>query len=412
MPSSPHVIALVLAGGEGKRLYPLTRDRSKPAVPFGGAYRLVDFVLSNIVNGGVRRIAVLTQYKSHSLDRHLALTWRMSTFLGNYVTPVPAQMRRGPYWFSGSADAIYQNLNILTDEKPDYVLVFGADHIYRMDPKQMLQQHIESGAGVTVAGIRVPIAEASAFGVIASGENNKIVSFDEKPAEPQHVPDDPTMAFASMGNYIFNAALLREIVTTDAEEGESSKHDVGGDIIPALVKAGEAYVYDFSDNEVPGQTDRERGYWRDVGTLDAYSQANMDTISVDPIFSFYNYDWPIFTYRSQDPPAKFVFDFQGRRGSAVESIVSSGVVISGGIARRSVLSSRVYVHSYALVEDSVLMPGVDVGRNAVVRRAIIDKNVQIPAGARIGVDPVADKERFAVTDSGIVVIGKGDHVEL
>ena len=411
MPSSPHVIALVLAGGEGKRLYPLTRDRSKPAVPFGGAYRLVDFVLSNIVNGGVRRIAVLTQYKSHSLDRHLALTWRMSTFLGNYVTPVPAQMRRGPYWFSGSADAIYQNLNILTDEKPDYVLVFGADHIYRMDPTQMLQQHIESGAGVTVAGIRVPIAEATAFGVIAAGENNKIVSFDEKPAEPQHVPDDPTMAFASMGNYIFNAALLREIVTTDAEEGDASKHDVGGDIIPALVNAGEAHVYDFSGNEVPGQTEREHGYWRDVGTLDAYYQANMDTISVDPIFSFYNYDWPIFTYRSQDPPAKFVFDFQGRRGSAVESIVSSGVVISGGIARRSVLSSRVYVHSYALVEDSVLMPGVDVGRNAVVRRAIIDKNVQIPAGARIGVDPVADKERFTVTDTGIVVIGKGDHVE-
>jgi glucose-1-phosphate adenylyltransferase len=290
-------------------------------------------------------------------------------------------------------------------------MVFGADHIYRMDPRQMLEQHIESGAGVTVAGIRVPLAEASAFGVIASGDNNKIVSFDEKPAEPRSVPDDPTMAFASMGNYIFDADVLREIVTTDAEEGDASKHDVGGDIIPALVKSGQACVYDFSANVVPGQTERERGYWRDVGTLDAYYQANMDTISVDPIFSFYNFDWPIFTYRSQDPPAKFVFDFQGRRGSAVESIVSAGVLISGGIARRSVLSSRVYVHSYALVEDSVLMPGVDVGRNAVVRRAIIDKNVQIPAGARIGVDPVADKERFTVTDTGIVVIGKGDHVE-
>ncbi|MDJ0959019.1 MAG: glucose-1-phosphate adenylyltransferase [Acidimicrobiia bacterium] len=411
MPSQPHVIALVLAGGEGKRLYPLTRDRSKPAVPFGGQYRLIDFVLSNIVNGGVRRIAVLTQYKSHSLDRHLALTWRMSTFLGNYVTPVPAQMRRGPYWFAGSADAIYQNLNILTDEKPDHVLVFGADHIYRMDPQQMLAQHLESGAGVTVAGIRVPIEEASAFGVISAGENDKIVSFDEKPAQPEHVPGDPSKAYASMGNYIFDAQVLREIVTADAEEGEASKHDVGGDIIPALVRAGEAYVYDFSNNEIPGQTERERGYWRDVGTLDAYYQANMDTISVDPIFSFYNDRWPIFTYRPQDPPAKFVFDFQGRRGSAVESLVASGVLVSGGTARRSILSNRVYLHSYSLVEDSVLLQGVDVGRNAIVRRAIIDKNVTIPPGTQIGVDPVADKERFTVTDTGIVVIGKGDTVE-
>jgi glucose-1-phosphate adenylyltransferase len=411
MPSQPKVLAMVLAGGEGKRLYPLTRDRSKPAVPFGGIYRLIDFVLSNLVNAGYRRIAVLTQYKSHSLDRHLALTWRMSTLLGNWVTPVPAQMRRGPYWFSGSADAIYQNFNILTDESPDHVLVFGADHIYRMDPSQMLERHLETGAGVTVAGIRVPLAEASSFGVIEAGKDNRIASFTEKPADPKPVPDDPNVAYVSMGNYVFDTELLRDVIAADAKSGETSRHDVGGDIIPALVGARHAYVYDFAENEIPGQTERERGYWRDVGTLDAYYQANMDTISVDPIFSFYNSEWPIYTNRPQLPPAKFVFDFHGRRGSAVESVVGAGVVVSGASARRSILSSNVRLHSYSLVEDSVLMEGVDVGRNAVVRRAIIDKNVHVPEGAQIGVDLDRDRERFTVTESGIVVIGKGDPVE-
>jgi glucose-1-phosphate adenylyltransferase len=329
--------------------------------------------------------------------------------LGNWVTPVPAQMRRGPYWFSGSADAIYQNFNILTDEDPDHVLVFGADHIYRMDPRQMVEQHLENGAGVTVAGIRVPLAEATSFGVIEADAAGKIVSFLEKPADPQPTPDDPDQAFVSMGNYVFDAEVLQEIIARDAEE-KDSKHDVGGDIIPALVADGSAYVYDFADNKIPGQTERERAYWRDVGTLDAYFQANMDTISVDPVFSFYNQRWPIYTDRPPLPPAKFVFDEHGRQGAAYESIVGAGVIVSGATARRSIVSSDSRLHSYALVEDSVILQGVDVGRNAVIRRAIIDKNVQIPPGCQIGVDLDADRKRYTVTDSGLVVIGKGDEV--
>jgi len=409
MEAPPKVIAMVLAGGEGKRLWPLTKDRSKPAVPFGGIYRLVDFALSNLVNGGYRKIAVLTQYKSHSLDRHVALTWRMSTLLGNYVTPVPAQMRHGPRWFAGSADAIYQNLNIVVDERPDHILVFGADHVYRMDPRQMVARHIATGAGVTVAGIRVPVEQASAFGVIEADEHGRILSFQEKPASPRPTPDDPTMAFVSMGNYVFETETVRDAVTRDAEN-DASRHDIGGDIIPALVDRGVAYVYDFADNVVPGQTERERGYWRDVGTIDAYYAANMDTIAVDPVFSFYNEQWPIYTHRPQVPPAKLVFDEEGRRGAAYMSVVATGVIVSGGIARRSVISTGVTIHSYASVEDSILLEGVDVGRGAVIRRAIIDKNVVVPPGAEIGVDLDRDRERFTVTDSGIVVIGKGETV--
>jgi glucose-1-phosphate adenylyltransferase len=409
--AAPNVFAIVLAGGEGKRLAPLTADRAKPAVPFGGNYRLIDFALSNLVNAGYLRIVVLTQYKSHSLDRHVSVTWRLSALLGNYVTPVPAQMRRGPRWFAGSADAIYQNFNLLNDEKPDYVIVFGADHIYRMDPRQMVEQHIESGAGVTVAALRAPIEQADQFGVIETAfDGREIAAFREKPSDARGLTEAPDQVFASMGNYVFSADVLIDAVTEDAAD-DSSKHDVGGNIIPMLVGRGQAQVYDFSRNEVPGATDRDRGYWRDVGTLDAFHEAHMDLISVDPVFNLYNRHWPIHTWHEPLPPAKFVFAEKDRMGHALDSMVCAGVVISGGEVRRSVLSPSVRVHSHATIEGSVLFPGVDVGRAAVVRNAIVDKNVRIAAGAQIGVDPETDRARFAVSDGGIVVVGKGATVE-
>jgi glucose-1-phosphate adenylyltransferase len=401
------VFAIVLAGGEGKRLMPLTLDRAKPAVPFGGNYRLIDFALSNLVNSGLYRVVVLTQYKSHSLDRHVTTTWRLSPLLGNYVTPVPAQMRRGPRWFAGSADAIYQNLNLLRDEKPKYVIVFGADHIYRMDPEQMVDQHIASGAAVTVAALRAPLSQADQFGVIeTAGDGQRISAFREKPTDAKGLPDSPEEIFASMGNYIFTTEALVEAVTEDAQD-DSSKHDMGGSIVPMMVARGEAQVYDFSRNEVPGATPRDKGYWRDVGTLDAYYDAHMDLISIQPIFNLYNMEWPILSYPDPLPPAKFVFDDEERRGHAVDSMVCAGVVISGAVARRSVLSPGAHLHSYSEVEDSILMHGVIVGREAIVRRAIVDKDVRIEPGAQIGVDPDADRERFAVSPGGVVVVGKG-----
>jgi glucose-1-phosphate adenylyltransferase len=307
MRTQPHVLALVLAGGLGSRLMPLTRDRAKPAVPFGGGYRLVDFVLSNLVNGGYRRIAVLTQYKSHSLNRHLALTWRLSPLLGEYVAAVPAQMRLGPTWFEGSADAIYQNLNIIEDEAPDYVLVFGADHIYRMDPRQMVAQHIASGAKATVAAVRAPVEQAPELGVIETDFDGRIAAFQEKPKEAHGLADDPAQLLASMGNYVFTTSALLDILRADAGH-EASSHDLGRDIIPALVRKREAAAYDFARNVVPGQTARERGYWRDVGTLDAFHQANMDLVSVDPQFNLYNEEWAIYAHRPPLPPAKVVLD--------------------------------------------------------------------------------------------------------
>ena len=354
---------------------------------------------------------VLTQYKSHSLDRHVAATWRLSPLLGNYVAPVPAQMRRGPYWFQGSADAIYHNLNLLYDERPDYVAVFGADHIYRMDPRQMIDQHVEGGADVTVAAIRVPIEQASEFGVIETDPDGLGISaFREKPSAAVGLPDSPGEVFASMGNYIFTTRALIEAVTADAADA-SSKHDIGGNLIPRLVESGRAQVYDFARNDVPGTHERERGYWRDVGTLDAFYDAHMDLISVDPIFNLYNRSWPILTWPDPLPPAKFVFEAEGRMGHALDSMVCAGVVVSGSTVRRSVLSPEVRTHSYSVVEDSILMHGVDVGRNAVVRRAIVDKNVRIAENAEVGVDLERERERFTVSEGGVVVIGKGAVVE-
>jgi glucose-1-phosphate adenylyltransferase len=399
MPGS--VLGIVLAGGEGKRLWPLTADRAKPAVPFGGNYRLIDFVLSNLVNAGMHRICVLTQYKSHSLDRHISTTWRLSSVLGQYITTVPAQQRLGRRWYTGSADAIYQSLNLVYDERPDYIAVFGADHVYRMDPAQMIAQHIVSGAGVTVAGIRVPRAEAKGFGCISADASGQITDFLEKPSDPPGTPDDPEVTFASMGNYLFSTDVLLDALKADAEDSDSD-HDMGGDIIPRLVRAGEAAVYDFADNVVPGATDRDAGYWRDVGTLDAYYDSHIDLVSVLPIFNLYNDRWPIRTAMPPMPPAKFVED-----GRAENSVVGAGTIISGGGVYRSVVSAGVRVEAGAEVSDSVLLPGARIGKGAVVRRAILDKNVVVPDGVQIGVDLALDRARYTVSSGGVIVLGKG-----
>ena len=312
------VLGMVLAGGEGKRLWPLTADRAKPAVPFGGIYRLIDFVLSNLVNSELGRLVVLTQYKSHSLNRHISINWRMSSLLGDYVTPVPAQQRLGPKWFAGSADAIYQSLNLIYDEKPDYVVVFGADHVYRMDARQMIEQHVASGAGVTVAALPAPRDQSESLGVIRSDDGRLIDQFLEKPSDPPTIPGDPDSVLASMGNYVFTTAALLDAVRLDAKNDESN-HDLGGDVLPALVDKGEVQVYDFASNVVPGATERDAGYWRDVGTIDAYHDAHMDLVSTRPVFDLYNRQWPILSTSPSLPPAKFVHGEPGRTGSAIES---------------------------------------------------------------------------------------------
>jgi glucose-1-phosphate adenylyltransferase len=406
MAARPKILSIVLAGGEGKRLMPLTVDRAKPAVPFGGSYRLIDFALSNLVNAGFRRCAVLTQYKSHSLDRHISVSWRLSAILGDYVTPVPAQQRRGPQWYLGSADAIYQSMNLINDERPDVVVVFGADHVYRMDAAQMVQAHVDSGADVTVAGIRVPRKEAWQFGVIKTAADGvTIEEFLEKPADPPGLVDSPDEAFASMGNYVFSTDALVEALERDAVN-PNSRHDMGGNIIPLLVEEGRAGVYDFKRNVVPGSTERDRDYWRDVGTLDSYHEAHLDLVSVNPVFNLYNTDWPIFTSHPQLPGAKFV-----ENAASCDSIVCAGSIVSGARVDSSVIGTNAYVAGGARVERSVVMDNVTIGRDALVRNAIVDKNVIVPDGACIGVDHEEDRRRgFTVSERGVTVLGKGQLV--
>jgi glucose-1-phosphate adenylyltransferase len=402
--SEPKVFVIVLAGGEGRRLSPLTADRAKPAVPFGGSYRIIDFVLSNFANARYLKIVVLTQYKSHSLDRHISQTWRFSTLLGNYVTPVPAQMRRGPHWFSGSADAIYQNLNLISDEKPDVVCVFGADHIYHMDPRQMVEQHLASGAGVTVAAIPVPVEQAKEFGVIEAGPDGKIVKFWEKPPQPPTMASNPGMSLASMGNYVFNTEVLVDIVTPGADT--TTNTDLGGDVIPALTAAGQAHVYDFSQNIVPGQADHERGYWRDVGSLDAYYDANMDLLMPLPAFSLYNSEWPMYSLQLPLPPAKMGIGSNGEHGRVSNSLLCAGSIVSGGIVEKSIVGPDVYIDTGAEITDSIIFPGVRIGAGARLHRCVIDKNVMVPAGVRIGLDAESDRQQYSVSAGGVVVVPK------
>ncbi|MEM8746433.1 MAG: glucose-1-phosphate adenylyltransferase, partial [Actinomycetota bacterium] len=364
MVASPNVLVIVLAGGEGKRLQPLTNDRAKPAVPFSGTYRMIDFALSNFANAGYLKIVVLTQYKSHSLDRHITQTWRFSAMLDNYVTPVPAQMRRGPYWFQGSADAIYQNLNLIHDEKPDIVCVFGADHIYRMDPRQMVEEHMDNDSGVTVAAIPVPKHEATEFGVIESAEDGRIIDFHEKVPDPPTMPGDDSRCLASMGNYVFDTQTLIDIVTPQ----ENQYTDIGGDVIPALTANGDARVYDFSKNMIPGQDDRERGYWRDVGTIDAFFHANMDLIAPVPQFNLYNEQWPVFTTRKALPPAKVSRGRGGEPPYVDGSLMCQGSIVSGAHVENSIIGPGVYVDHDAHVTESILFPGVRVGPGVRLHR--------------------------------------------
>ena len=413
MPAAPKVFGIILAGGEGKRLMPLTADRAKPAVPFGGQYRLIDFAISNLINSGLRQIVVLTQYKSHSLDRHVSQTWRMSALLDSYVASVPAQQRLGKRWFSGSADAILQSLNLINDEQPDIVIVIGADHVYRMDFRQMLAAHIESGARATVAGIRQPISLADQFGVIDGDPDDpsRIRDFLEKPQHPEGLADAPDQVLASMGNYIFDADALIEAVEADGEI-PTSNHDMGGDIVPYFVGRGEAGVYDMVRNDVPGSTDRDRSYWRDVGTIDSFFEAHQDLISTLPVFNLYNMQWPIHSQAVNSPPAKFVRDSVGRIGNSIDSIVSLGSVLSGTHLERSVVGPWTLAAGGSTITDAVLFDHVQVGAGARIHRAILDKNVVMADGATVGVDRERDIARgFTVTDSGITVVGKGVFVD-
>jgi glucose-1-phosphate adenylyltransferase len=407
------ILAMVLAGGEGRRLAPLTRDRAKPAVPFGGRYRIIDFVLSNLVNSRIFRINVLTQYKSESLNRHLARTWALSTNIGHYVASVPAQQRTGTTWYQGSADAIYQNLNLIADEKPDIVAVFGGDHVYKMDVRQMVDFHMAKGADTTVATIPFPLDQCKSFGVCNIDAEHRMTSFVEKPKKTDSMPGKEGFFLASMGNYLFNTeALIRE-VKRDARDAESA-HDFGKNIISSMVGRANVFAYDFATNVVPGMEEKERGYWRDVGSLETYYESNMDLVHVDPVFNLYNQKWPIYAASANAPPAKFIFqdEKKGRVGQAHDSLISEGVIVSGGSVRRSILSPYVRVNSFSEVDDSILLANVSVGRYCKLRRVIVDKNVEIPPKTRIGFDPEEDRTRgFTVTEEGLTVIPAGTKIK-
>lgn len=401
------VLGIVLAGGKGTRLYPLTRERAKPAVPFGGKYRIIDFVLSNFVNSGIYSIYVLTQFRSQSLLQHLSEGWQFSGLLkSHYIINVPAQMRsETESWYQGTADAIFQNVNLIEQSYPDLVAIFGGDHIYRMNVGSMIDFHMEKHADVTVAANPVPREQAREFGVIEVDNDGRILAFHEKKHDAPTMPGDDTRVYASMGNYIFSTRALLELLSADAKT-PGSRHDFGMDILPKLAGNAPMYAYNFESNRIPGEVDSSP-YWRDVGTIDAYYEANMDLNHVKPALNLYNRDWPVRSTSYPDPPAKFVFDEEGRRGEALDTIVSGGCILSGGTVRQSVLGRGVRVHTGALVEGCVIMDNCDIGRRAKVRRAILDKNVRIAAGTEVGYDLEADRARgWHVTDSGIVVIGR------
>ena len=395
------VLAMVLAGGRGERLYPLTRDRAKPAVTFGGIYRIIDFSLSNCLNSEIRRIFALTQYKSISLHRHIQLGWNiLSAPLGEFVGVIPAQQRIDEHWYQGTADAIFQNIYTLQQERPDLILVLSGDHIYKMDYRKMITFHLEKGADLTVAAIRMDQKHSREFGVIEVDRDWRIIGFEEKPEKPKTIPGDSEGILASMGVYVFNTEILVRRLIEDARS--DSTHDFGRDIIPAMIGKDQVFTFDFRQGDRGGT-----GYWRDVGTIDAYFDANMDLVSITPQLNLYDSQWPILTYQPPYPPAKTVLVEEGRAGTALNSIISNGCIISGGSVIRSILSPNVMVHSYAEIEDSILMEGVDIGRYAKIRRTIIDKEVQIPQGIKIGYNLDEDARRFTVTGSGIVVVPKG-----
>lgn len=402
-------LVMILAGGEGKRLYPLTKDRAKPAVPFGGRYRIIDFVLNNFINSGFFKIKVLTQYKSDSLNKHITRCWALSPFLNQYVDLAPAQMRTGSDWYRGTADAIYQNVFHITDEDPDYVCIFGGDHIYKMDVSQMLDYHKEKGADLSISAIPIPISEAHEFGIIEVDDDWRLINFVEKPKDkPKSIPGNPDMCLASMGNYIFNKNILLEALNRDEEIKESS-HDFGKNVIPMLLRDGKKiYIYNFNDNSFPGMTDTERGYWRDVGSIDAYWQANMDLLAYDPELNLYSQDWPLRTFNYNYPPAKFIWEEGERVGMATNSMVSEGCVVSGGGLSRCVLSPKVKVNSYSQISESILMENVEIGRHSKIKKAIIDKNVIVPPNTRIGFNHEEDIKRgFHVSPNGVTVVPKG-----